>query len=256
MDPKDINFILSIGISASLGATFGILRSKIFATKIKTTLYFSFYILAAILFGFAIYATANNWADSIVVIIISFVSSLGLAATTKYFLIFKDIYNTEELNPIVNNWTSNADRSEIKLFGGDLNFFGEGPHEMNANLQYSHLRKLNFNRISILCEEPKEVTKKIRYGKILVEMPTAELRFYNPEEADLRVRGRIIKVNGVDKLLVYNKIQSSKYQAIETDTANSNGALYNGIWELVWSLAKVPTQEQTEQYKRLFQDRG
>ena len=83
-------------------------------------------------------------------------------------------------------------------------------------------------------------------------MPTAELRFYNPEEADLRVRGRIIKVNGVDKLLVYNKIKSGKYQAIENDTSNSNGALYNGIWELVWSLAKQPTPEQIGMYKGLF----
>ena len=135
MDSKDLNLILSIGISASLGATFGILRSKIFATKIKTTLYFLFYILASLLFGFAIYATVINGADSIVIIVISFVSSVALAATTKYFLVLKDIYTTEELNPIVNNWTSNADRNEIKLFGGDLNFFGEGPKEMNTNLQ-------------------------------------------------------------------------------------------------------------------------
>src|SRR5690606_18030227 len=126
----------------------------------------------------------------------------------------------KELDPIVNKWTSNADNSEIKLFGGDLSFFGQGPNNMDVNAQYTHLRSLGFNHILILCEDPNDNIKRIRYGKILSDMPTAKLKFYNPDKADMRVRGRIIKVHGVNKLLVYTKVQSGVYQAIETDMAN------------------------------------
>jgi hypothetical protein len=55
-------------------------------------------------------------------------------------------------------------------------------------------------------------------------------------EAESRVRGRIIKVDGVNKLLVFIKIRPGIYQAVETDTGNTSGALYNNIWDLAWSL--------------------
>lgn len=79
-----------------------------------------------------------------------------------------------------------------------------------------------------------------------------ELRFYEPENADLKVRGRIIQVQGVTKLLMYTKIRSGIYQSLETDTANSNGALYNNIWELAWALALKPMQQELDSYKLLF----
>ncbi len=164
----------------------------------------------------------------------------------------KDTYNTPQLDPIVNDFTSSADTSEIKLFGGDLNFLGNSPNEIDKNAQYSHLRSMTFRRVLILCEEPVSLIQMIRYGKILDEVNGSELRFYNPERADLRVRGRIIKVNGSDKLLMYNRIKSGVYKAIETDTANSNGALYGNIWELTWSLASQPTEDTKKRYISLF----
>ena len=78
-------------------------------------------------------------------------------------------------------------------------------------------------------------------------MKNVELRFYNPNEADLRIRGRLKTFQGVEKLLIYSKIEPKKYHAIETDTANSNGALYNNIWKLAWSLAsRLNSKEKSE----------
>ena len=252
---KDLTLLLSIGISAAVGATLGILRSKIFATKVKTTLHYSFYVISGLLFLLAIYTIFVSDSTSKTVIVVSFIASGGLAAATRLLLIVKDTYTSKELDPIVNHWTSSADKSEIKLFGGDLDFFGKEPSLMDSNSQYSHLRSHVFNSVLILCETPNDSMKKIRYGKILVDIPNTELRFYNPKEADLRVRGRIIKVNGVNRLLVYIKIRSGIYHAVETDTGNTSGALYNNIWDLAWSLATKPSNDQLETYRKLFQDK-
>jgi len=120
---KNLTLLLTIGISAAIGAAFGILRSKIFASKVKTTLHYLFYIFSALLFLLACYGAAVSWETSKTLIVMSFISSLGLAAATWFFLVVKDIYETKELDPKVNKFTKSADRSEIKLFGGDLNFF-------------------------------------------------------------------------------------------------------------------------------------
>jgi hypothetical protein len=45
------------------------------------------------------------------------------------------------------------------------------------------------------------------------------------------------------------------YQAIETDMANSNGALYSSIWDLVWHLASIPSNEQVQNFKQLYHGR-
>jgi len=103
-----------------------------------------------------------------------------------------------------------------------------------------------------LCESPKGQIEQIRYGKILTDIAGAELKFYNPDIADLRVRGRIIQVDGVNKLLIYKKLKSKTYRAIETNTADSDGALYNNIWQLVWSLADSPTPDEVALYKSLL----
>lgn len=255
MELDDLRFLLTTGISASIGASLGILRSKLFATKVNSVLYYFFYILAIILFLFAVYTTIIFWKEAKIIVIVAFISSVCLAAATKYIIVIKDTYTTSELDPIVNKWTSNGDRNEIKLFGGDLSFFGGDPTKMSSNSQYSQLCDRNFNHVLILCEAPNDNIKRIRYGKILIDIPGAELRFYNPEKADLRVRGRIIKVQGADKLLVYTKVKSGIYQAIETDTGNTNGALYSGIWDLIWDLAKVPSPEQIDNFKQLYQER-
>jgi hypothetical protein len=92
----------------------------------------------------------------------------------------------------------------------------------------------------------------IRYGKILHELKNVELRFYKPEEADLQIRGRIKKVNGVEKLLMYTKIRDEKYQALETDTANIGGALYSKIWNLVWNTASTMREDEIEKLKTAY----
>jgi len=242
--------------SISLGAILGVLRSKIFATKDNNKLHYFFYafctivVLGSILVGIIYWNELESF--DIGVLIAGIIISTLLWMATNKFLFFKNIFKTTELDPIVNKFTSNADKNEIKLFGGDLNFLGNSPSEIDNNKQYTHLRSLAFKKVSILCEIPHTQIQKIRYGKILYELPYAELRFYEPEGADLRVRGRIIQVQGVTKLLMYTKIRSGIYQSLETDTANSNGALYNNIWELAWSLAQRPSQNDIESYKSLF----
>lgn len=123
---------------------------------------------------------------------------------------------------------------------------------MDINDQYSHLKSLCFRKLLILCEAPADNSTKIRYGKIIQEMRGVELKFYNPDEADLRIRGRLKTLQGVERLLIYSKVDSGLYKTIETDTANSNGALYSNIWRLIWSLAKEPSREQIEEFKSLF----
>ena len=183
------------------------------------------------------------------------ISSICLFIFTKKFLDKKSIYRTSELDPIINNFTDLSDHNEMKLFGGDLNFFGNVPSEMDQNDQYNHLKSLCFRKLLILCEEPANNLTKIRYGKILQEMNGVELRFYNPDEADLQIRGRLKTLQGAERLLIYSKVDSGLYQTIETDTANSNGALYSNIWRLIWLLAKKPTTKQIEEFLRLFNNK-
>jgi hypothetical protein len=161
----------------------------------------------------------------------------------------KKYYNPTNFDKIINDYTNIADRNEIKLIGGDLNFFGLTPIDMDKNAQYSVLKQKNFNKILVLCEEPKSNDTKKRYGKILHDfVNVVELRFYNPNEADLRIRGRLFSENGIEKLLIYSKVKPQKYKALATDTANENGALYNNIWRLIWSLSIRPSQTDIDGY--------
>ncbi len=248
--------ILLVGASISAGALLGVLRSKIFASKENNKLHYIFYgfsilvLLISIGGAIAFYHEIDTFGFA--VLIASIVFSILLWLATNKFLFFKNVFKINELDPIVNKFTSNASKNDIKLFGGDLNFLGNTSSEIDANKQYTHLRSLEFKKISILCATPHTQIQRMRYGKILSDMPNTELRFYEPEIADLKVRGRIIEVQGVIKLLMYTKIKDGLYQSIETDTANSSGALYNNIWELAWSLAAKPAAAEIETYKQLF----
>jgi hypothetical protein len=111
---------------------------------------------------------------------------------------------------------------------------------------------MDFRRLLILCAIPHNNIQKIRYGKILYDFKGAELKFYQPNEADLKLRGRIIIVGKISKLLMYSKVKSQVYQAIQTDVGDSSGALYNGIWELVWSLARPASKDEVDEYIKLF----
>jgi hypothetical protein len=81
-----------------------------------------------------------------------------------------------------------------------------------------------------------------------------ELKFYNPEIADLRVRGRMKEVQGVMKLLMYTKVEQGKYETIETDVACTKGALYKNIWNLIWSLANELNSTQKDEYVNLYKN--
>ena len=48
----------------------------------------------------------------------------------------------------------------------------------------------------------------------------------------------MIRLDGSTKLLMYHKESNLKFiELLNTDTSDSDGALYNNIWELVWELA-------------------
>jgi hypothetical protein len=274
MESSHATTILWTAASVTLGVIFGSLRSKIFSSKYNTKLHYYFYGFAGLVFLMSLFFVfkfgadffaPDNWSwFGIIGLFAAAVSSVGLFLLTKKHLIFeeppvvveappvKDTYTTDELNPIVIKWTAKADKDEIKLFGGDLDFFGKTPGEMAGNSQYTNLCSMEFGKVYILCEEPNDATKKIRYGKILSDLPTAELRFYHPLKADLKVRGRIIQMNGSYRLLIYLRVDKNLYKAIETDTADSTGALYNNIWDLTWSMANQPDVSQLESYKKLF----
>jgi hypothetical protein len=250
------SLIFQIIASVSIGSFFGVLGNKLIAVNYKTNWKWGFYLLAIASFVAGIYNitlldSVSKLIDYFIMILL-LISGIGIFIFTKVFLDKKYVFKTLELHSVINNFTEDADRSDIKLFGGDLNFLGNTPSEMDQNVQYIFLKSSNFRKILILCEEPPNSATMIRYGKILNDLPEVEFRFYNPKDADLRLRGRMKKIQGVEKLLIFFKIGSCKYQVIETDTANSNGALYNNIWSLIWSLAKKLETTQKTEYLRIL----
>jgi hypothetical protein len=257
MKSFELTDLFLVVATITTGAFLGVLGNRLVAYNSQSKWRFGFYVLGIITFLLIpIYLFS---VDNLVIgdyIMISFlgIPSLCLIIFTIKYLDRKSIFTTKELDPKINDFTSSSDQAEIKLFGGDLNFFGNTPSEMDQNDQYNHLKSLRFKKISILCEEPRSASTKIRYGKILHEMDCTILKFYNPEEADLLIRGRMKTIQGVEKLLVYTKIKTGIYQAIETDTANSNGALYNNIWKLIWSLAIEINNLQREDYIRIYRN--
>lgn len=249
--------ILVFAGSTAFGAFLAIIRSAIWAKKIRTPLLWIYRLLAifAMISPVIYYMGFKTDQEYNVVLIFKlacvFLAGCLLVIATEKFLNKKDIYKSSELDPIVNKFTDDADRTEIKLFGGDLNFFGENLDEMKKDNQYTHLMDKKFKSILILCEKPSSNLQKMRYGRILLDMPYTKFRFYHPELADLKVRGRIIQVHGAHKLLIYTKVKSKHYRAIETDTSDSDGQRYLSIWNLVWSLALKPTESELQEYKAL-----
>lgn len=243
--------------SVAFGAFLAIIRSAIGAKKYRTPLLWIYRLLAglALLASLASFFNVYNQEFDVALtlkLFSVFLAGLFLLIATEKFLNKKDVYKSSELDPIVNKFTDDADRTEIKLFGGDLNFFGENLDEIKKNNQYTHLMDKKFKSILILCEKPSNNRQKMRYGKILHDMPYTKFRFYHPELADLKVRGRISQVQGVHKLLIYTKVKSKHYRAIETDTSDSDGQRYLSIWNLVWSLALEPTDSELKEYKSLI----
>ncbi len=172
--------VLALVTSVAAGAFFGILGNKMISNTEKSKWILAFYALGV---GTVIYGILSiiiefekircfNW-GAIIVVILSLIFGIVTLISTKKLLSTKNVYSIAELNPIINQFTESADRAAVKLFGGDLNFFGNSPAEMDVNSQYTQLRAIGFNRIYILCEQPTSAITKLRYGKLLSDMPTA-----------------------------------------------------------------------------------
>lgn len=251
-----IQDIFTVAASISAGVFFGTLGSKIVSIRYKSLWIWCFYIWAIIsiilaIIGLFVVSSTASAADYITIISL-FIFGVLILIFAKKVLDIKGIYKTSELDSTINKFTTTADKDIIKLFGGDLNFFGATPADMEKNSQYTHLRSLNFHKVLILCEEPRDTTTKIRYGKILHDINGAELRFYLPENADLKIRGRLKTEHGCDRLLIYYRRKQNIYQLIEMNTANIKGALYCNLWNLIWSLAKQLSNEEIENFISLL----
>lgn len=252
-----LKLLLSI-CSLAIGSLLAAIRSKIPIIKDNKNLHYVFYIFSVLvlLFAAGVMYFFRKQLDELGIILgsTSILASIALIIFTYIFQFGKEIFKSSELDSIVNKFTSDADTNLIKMFGGDLNFIGNTPREMDENSQYNYLKARHFRNLQILCEIPVNNEQKIRYGKILNDFLASdvELKFYDPDDIDLKVRGRIIQIQGRDKLLIYHRLRSKVYKTIQTDTATAEGKLYLNIWNLIWRLAKTPTEAEIQECKTLF----
>ncbi len=259
--------LLLAGASLCLGSYLTALRAKITSSKRKNKLHYAFYGVTILFFASAIVALFYYWSElfseretgnpnyfGLTTIGVCIAGTIILFLFTRKNLVGKYQYKTSELDPVVNRFTKNADKDNIRLLAGDINFFGNSPIDMENNSQYECLKKERFREIQILCWKPKTNAEKIRYGKIINDMPEVKIKFYKPPKADLKIRGRLKTLNNVTHLLIYNKIQSGIYEALEIDTANSSGAMYNHLWELIWESAEEPSHADLQEYNNLYRE--
>lgn len=179
--------LILAGASLCLGAYLAALRSKISSLKFRNRLHYGFYIISFVIFTGSLVTIIIYWTElikpdwfAVIVLIAAIISPILLFLFTKKNLVGKHQYKTNELDPIVNSFTENADKKNIKLLAGDINFFGNYPKDIEENSQYKCLRKEGFKQIQILCIEPKSNEEKIRYGKIISDLHTVELKYYCP----------------------------------------------------------------------------
>jgi|GEM_PF-1251842 len=255
----DLLKVFLAGGSLTAGAFLTALRAKLANTKRKNWLHLSFYIIASlVLFGALIFLISYwerirepHW-FAIIVLASAVVFSIALIWVTKKFLAGKYQYTISELNPVVNSFSINADKHNIKLLAGNLDFLGKSVAEIDQHPQFLCLKAEGFQQIQILCTRPVSNEDKLRYGKIITDLPSIQLRYYKPIEADLKVRGRIKTLNNVTRLLIYSKVSPGRYEALGLNTAETDGALYTHLWNLIWELAESPSNEQLEEYKRFY----
>jgi hypothetical protein len=260
MKLDDLLKVMLAGGSLAAGAALTALRAKLTSTKHKNWLHWIFYSVSGLIILATLGMLSVYWKEiekppfnyfAIVVAGIAIISSISLIVITKKLLVGKHHYKTSELDPVVNKFTKNADKGNIKLLAGDLDFWGSG-QQMDQNSQYVCLRQEAFREIQILCIRPLTNNSKMIYGKILSDFPQAELRYYQPTKADLNVRGRIKTLGNVTRLLIYRKVASRVYQAVELDTADSDGAHYSLLWNLIWEIAEELTPAEENEYKQLY----
>jgi hypothetical protein len=252
MDVNDANELLNPLGFAAFGTVLGAGLNKIFSIKEKNHWYWLFYIFAVVCVICLIWTLVATKGEVLGFFwYFTLISTVILVLVTAYVLKTKNQYQSAELDPVVNSFTEKADKQFINLLCGDVNFFGTHPTEMDKNSQYNFLRSAGFTQICIMCYPPRTSSDRIRYGKLLTDLPQTEIRYYHPNNANLSLRGRITKHQGIDKLLMYFKISGKTYQAIETDTSTASGALYRGIWNLIWDLGSKPTDNEVKEFKEI-----
>jgi hypothetical protein len=251
--------IILAGGSLTAGAFLTALRAKLANTRKKNWLHIIFYVVAGVVIIGTVVSIIDFWSEimapdwyAIVVVLIALSFSIALVWVTTKFLTGKYQFTTTELDPVVNAFSRNADKGNIKLLAGNLDFFGRSEHEIDRHSQYICLREESFRQIQILCTSPITNEDKMRYGKILTDFSTVELRYYKPPAADLKVRGRIKTLNNVTRLLIYSKVDGHRYEALELDTADTSGALYSHLWNLIWEMAEAPTTAQLNEYRNFY----
>jgi len=250
--------ILNFAAPLFMGLVIGLFYTILFANKPNLILKWILSVLGILVMVFSIafyfLFKPTKWFE-IFQILMLFIAGLSAFLIVIFSPTIRKYLSSKKINKIINKVTNTSDRNNMKLLGGDLNFFGTEINQMESNSQYLCLKSKSFYKIHILCENPKMLETKIRYGKILSDFgETVELKFYNPDIADLRIRGRLFERTGVKKILMFTKKTSSKYKLIATDTASENGALYNNIWDLIWSLAITPSDSDKQEYVQLYQN--
>lgn len=226
--------------------------------KIAQKWQYILYVLGLILLFWGIYALyIDNEKYKIlgcVAIIISLIHIIG-----SYYLLnlFDEIIKTSKLVPRVIEFTENAKSDEIRLWGGDLNFFGNSVLEMEKNEQYNQLKNKRFEKILILCKRPRNNESKKCYGKILNEFTeVVEFKFYNEiNSPDLHIRGRIKRKYSPDIFvaLVYERVNSNSYKTIEEDiTKEGCNMIYVKIWEMSWKHADNLTDTEKHDLLNIF----
>ncbi|MCC6463046.1 MAG: hypothetical protein IT260_21430 [Saprospiraceae bacterium] len=251
--------ILLFGGSLTAGAYLTALRAKLVSTKQKNWLHWAFYIIPGFVLVASISIPFLYWREvakpdiyAIALITLNIVFSFLLIQITKKSIVGKYQYTVKELNPVVNEFSTNADKGTIKLLAGNLDFFGQSGVDIENHPQYKCLREESFREILILCTAPVTDEDKFRYGKIVTDFPTVQLRYYKPLSADLKIRGRIKTLNNVTRLLIYSKVSKGVYEALELNTADTTGAHYSHLWNLIWELAEIPSPEELDTYKRSY----
>jgi len=170
-----------------------------------------------------------------------------------------------------------ASNTTVRIWGGDINFFGEctsKTDDIKTNASYLQLKKLAKERklkIQILCKKPEDNNYKLRIGFLVKNLPNVEFAFYKNKTTvcslcefqehctsctthitqiccpllqdycpDLRFRGRIITQNNdADYVFVVNWIARNRvYEKIKIYKPNSRECnFYIKLWNFLWEKA-------------------
>lgn len=144
---------------------------------------------------------------------------LTLTICIYYFTAKSDLRSRKKINQEIINFTKLADtKQEIRLFGGDLNFFGNViDNSILNNEQFLQLKEMDFHKIRVLCIQPNNEEDKLRLGFLQHEFGNKiQIKFFN----DLECKNctlTIQKENKCNKRTI-NEEENKKYMS---DNANN-----------------------------------